>query len=289
MVEDYIFVQKISKDVARQILIQELESLGKNLNHFQLSQLVTSDSMKKATPREVEDEMNIPISENDLKNPDLLNDEQLIANNEILNAMAPSILPLSNVNLTPSNYVVQVMVIEKNVPKMSTSSNSQYQRMILQDKEVTHLKNQTIRYNFTPITAISQVRTFDPKLDVLFAVLEVGPLKLINDSYVVDVQVIDQRCMVNASKIRELPTTPSQLLLTRPTEESDDEITKIANLPVLVPKVEFLTVKGMARIIDFGQKFYYLACSLCNKATNAYGDNNFWCNYCLQKVPALAE
>ncbi|KAG5564858.1 hypothetical protein RHGRI_000901 [Rhododendron griersonianum] len=91
MVEDYISIQRISKDVARQILLQtlnaKLESMGKNLNHFQLSQLITSDSTKKATPREVEDEMNIPISENDLKSPDLLNDEQLIAYNEILDAV----------------------------------------------------------------------------------------------------------------------------------------------------------------------------------------------------------
>ncbi|KAG5537450.1 hypothetical protein RHGRI_024769 [Rhododendron griersonianum] len=91
MVQDYISVQKISKDVARQILLQtlnaELESMGKNLNHFQLSQLITSDSTKKATPREVEDEMNIPISENDLKSPDLLNDEQLIAYNDILDVV----------------------------------------------------------------------------------------------------------------------------------------------------------------------------------------------------------
>ncbi|KAG5524371.1 hypothetical protein RHGRI_031135 [Rhododendron griersonianum] len=97
------------------------------------------------------------------------------------------------------------------------------------------------------------------------------------------------RCMVNANKIRELPTTPTQLLLPNPTEESEAKITKIANLPVFIQKVEFLTVKGMARVIDFGQKFYYLACSICNKATNAYGDDNFRSNYCLQKVPALAE
>ncbi|XP_058202827.1 uncharacterized protein LOC131317285 [Rhododendron vialii] len=91
MVEDYISIQKISKDTVRQILLQtlntELESMGKNLNHFQLSQLITSDSMKKATPREVEDEMNIPISEDDLKSPDLLNDEQLIAYNDILDVV----------------------------------------------------------------------------------------------------------------------------------------------------------------------------------------------------------
>ncbi|KAG5549907.1 hypothetical protein RHGRI_015021 [Rhododendron griersonianum] len=332
--------------------------------------------------------------------------------------MAPSILPLSNVNLTTSNYAVQVMVVEKNIPRMSTSSNSEYQRIILQDKEgnkmqatifgynirilqntlkmyhtycitnaavgqtpeksrflenkyqlainartpveeiqIDGLTLRNMRYNFTPITDISQVRVPDPKIDVLFAILEVGPLKLINDSYVVDVRVVDQGmkptiislwdqfsdyearamaalpgsfpvaiglrlktstyygltlatrntssfifnppileatalqswCVVNANKIRELPTTPTQLLLPNPTEESEAKITKIANLPVFIQKVEFLTIKGIARVIDFGQKFYYLACSICNKATNAYGDGNFWCNYCLQKVPALAE
>ncbi|KAG5552505.1 hypothetical protein RHGRI_010554 [Rhododendron griersonianum] len=626
MVEDYISVQKISKDVARQTLLQtlnaELESMGKNLNHFQLSQLVTSDSTKKATPREVEDEMNIPISEDDLKSPDLLNHEQLIAYNDILDAVfhkkpkcffidgsggtgktflyrallaavrlqhqialatassgvAASILPngrtahsrfkipvscegkpccsvskqsglatllketaliiwdeasmakkesiealdyllrdltdndtlfggkvvvlggdfrqvlpviprgtrhdcinasivksyiwqsLIKFKLTQnmraridpafSAYILRVgnglereneageiklptsLVLQptSTIPsldqliqfydkenvveakfreleqegcniKSSKQSLAKYQRIILQDKEgnkmqatifgynirilqntlkmyhtycitnaavgqtpekyrflenkyqlainartpveeiqIDGLTLRTMRYNFTPITAISQVRVTDPKI-------EVGPLKVINDSYVVDVRVVDQGmqptiislwdqfsdyearamaalpgsfpvaiglrlktstyygltlatrntssfifnppipeatalqswCVVNANKIRELPTTPTQLLLPNPTEESEATITKIANLPVFIQKVEFLTIKGIARVIDFGQKFYYLACSICNKATNAYGDDNFWCNYCLQKVPALAE
>ncbi|XP_058216696.1 uncharacterized protein LOC131327562 [Rhododendron vialii] len=60
--------------------------------------------------------------------------------------MAPSILPLSNVNLTTSNYVVQAMVIEKNIPRMSTSSNSQYQRIILQDKELPDLHPTDLAY-----------------------------------------------------------------------------------------------------------------------------------------------
>ncbi|XP_058225000.1 uncharacterized protein LOC131334140 [Rhododendron vialii] len=45
----------------------------------------------------------------------------------------------------------------------------------------------------------------------------------------------------------------------------------------------------MATVTDFAQNFYYLACSICKKATNAYGDGDFWCNYCNQKVPALTK
>ncbi|KAG5557534.1 hypothetical protein RHGRI_007691 [Rhododendron griersonianum] len=262
--------------------------------------------------------------------------------------MAPCILPLSNVNLTTSNYAVQVMVIEKNIPRMSTSSNSQYERIILQDKEgnkmqatifgynirilqntlkmyhtycitnaavgqtlekfrflenkyqlainartpvkeiqIDGLTLRTLRYYFTPISAISQVRVSDAKIGLTLATRNTSSF-IFNPS-IPEATALQSWCVVNASKIRELPTTPSQLLLANPTKESEDKITKIANLSVFIQKVEFLTVKGMARVIDFGQKFYYLACSICNKATNAYGDDNFWCNYCLQKVPALTE
>ncbi|KAG5537449.1 hypothetical protein RHGRI_024768 [Rhododendron griersonianum] len=144
-----------------------------------------------------------------------------------------------------------------------------------------------MRYNFTPITAISQVRDSDPKLGLTLATRNTS--SFIFNLPIPEPNALQSWCMVNANKIRELPTTPSQLFLARTSEETEDNITKIANLPVIVQKVEFLTVKGIATVIDFGQKFYYLACSLCNKATNAYGDDNFWCNYCLQKVKALKE
>ncbi|XP_058202851.1 uncharacterized protein LOC131317310 [Rhododendron vialii] len=61
--------------------------MGKNLHNFQLLDLLTSDSIRKPMPKEVQDEMNFPISEDDLRSPSLLNAEQTTAYNEILNVV----------------------------------------------------------------------------------------------------------------------------------------------------------------------------------------------------------
>ncbi|KAG5524887.1 hypothetical protein RHGRI_031532 [Rhododendron griersonianum] len=91
MTEDYISIQKFTRDGARQVLLQtlnaELESMGKNLHDFQLSHLLTSDSTTRVIPKEVQDEMNLSISEDDLRSPALLNAEQAIAYDEILDAV----------------------------------------------------------------------------------------------------------------------------------------------------------------------------------------------------------
>ncbi|KAG5536263.1 hypothetical protein RHGRI_023890 [Rhododendron griersonianum] len=101
MAEDYVSMQKLSKDAARQVLLQalnaELESMGKNLHNFQLSDLLTSDSTAKPMPKEVQDEINIPISEDDLRSPSLLNAEQRIAYDEILDAV---------LNQTPKSFFI---------------------------------------------------------------------------------------------------------------------------------------------------------------------------------------
>ncbi|KAG5557241.1 hypothetical protein RHGRI_007490 [Rhododendron griersonianum] len=54
-------------------------------------------------------------------------------------------------------------------------------------------------------------------------------------------------------------------------------------------QTQYLNVQAIVRVTDFGQNFYYLACSICKKATNAYGGEDFWCNYCNQKVAALTK
>ncbi|KAG5537863.1 hypothetical protein RHGRI_025085 [Rhododendron griersonianum] len=91
MTEDYISIQKLTKDAARQVLLQalnaELESMGKKLDDFQLSHLLTSESTKKAIPKEIQDEINVQISEDDLQAPNLFNLEQATAYNEILAAV----------------------------------------------------------------------------------------------------------------------------------------------------------------------------------------------------------
>ncbi|KAG5561562.1 hypothetical protein RHGRI_004567 [Rhododendron griersonianum] len=167
--------------------------------------------------------------------------------------MAPNIMALKDITLTSKNFTVQAIVVEKNIPRMSSSGTSLYQRIMLQDKEENRMqatvfgynikvfesslklyhtysitnptvrltpemfpflenKNQlginartpveeieidgltmrTMKYNFTPITSLQQIKEANPRLDVLFVILNVGPRKFINNSYVVDVRITDQ-------------------------------------------------------------------------------------------------
>ncbi|XP_058210401.1 replication protein A 70 kDa DNA-binding subunit B-like [Rhododendron vialii] len=194
--------------------------------------------------------------------------------------------------------------------------------------------------------------------DVLFVILNVGPRKFINHSYVVDVRIIDQSlqpsilslwdqfseyeapamanlpgtfpvaidlrlktskyygqtlatrntssfifdtvipeaaalqswAIANTKKLREVAATePAQIVIPKADENLEDDTIKIANLPISVEKTQYLNVQAVARVTDFGQTFYYLACSICKKATNAYGNADFWCNYCNQKVSPLTK
>lgn len=51
--------------------------------------------------------------------------------------MAPNILPLKDINLNSKNYTIHALVVEKGMPKASAKTSSQYQRLVLQDLEVT--------------------------------------------------------------------------------------------------------------------------------------------------------
>ncbi|XP_058200955.1 replication protein A 70 kDa DNA-binding subunit D-like [Rhododendron vialii] len=61
--------------------------------------------------------------------------------------MAPNIIPLKDVTLTSKNYTIQAMVIEKNIPRMSRTSSSLYQRIMLQDKEENKIQATIFGYN----------------------------------------------------------------------------------------------------------------------------------------------
>ncbi|XP_058201215.1 uncharacterized protein LOC131315971 [Rhododendron vialii] len=105
-----------------------------------------------------------------------------------------------------------------------------------------------------------------------------------------EVTALQLWCAANATKIRELPIAPvPQLPMPKVDEHSEDDITKLANLPMSVEKTQYLNVQGITKVTDFAQIFYYLACSICKRATNAYGNGGFWCNYCAKKVPALTK
>ncbi|KAG5512700.1 hypothetical protein RHGRI_038883 [Rhododendron griersonianum] len=167
--------------------------------------------------------------------------------------MAPNILPLKDINLNSKNYTIHAIVLEKNIPKTSSKSSSQYQRLVLQDiegtkiqaaifgnnikilentlqlyhpysisnaavittpkqyrfleqrcqliisahspvegKKIGGLTQRSIKFNFTPLADLGQIKVPDPSLDILFTILEVGPCRPANHSCVMDVLVVDQ-------------------------------------------------------------------------------------------------
>ncbi|XP_058197276.1 replication protein A 70 kDa DNA-binding subunit B-like [Rhododendron vialii] len=92
-------------------------------------------------------------------------------------------------------------------------------------------------------------------------------------------------CIANAEKINNLPATNLQRAAQK--KPTADDIISIVDLPTSVTEPEYPTVQATVQVVDFNHNFYYLSCSNCNRATDAYGDGSFWCNYCDQKVPPL--
>ncbi|KAH7862983.1 hypothetical protein Vadar_011798 [Vaccinium darrowii] len=95
------------------------------------------------------------------------------------------------------------------------------------------------------------------------------------------------RCSANAQKIRSLLLeSPTKKTIVRYREPKDEDKVKVVNLPTTVDKIQYPTVEGTVCVTNFNQKFFYFACSKCRKATNASEDGEFWCNYCMEEVPA---
>ncbi|KAF7147897.1 hypothetical protein RHSIM_Rhsim03G0120000 [Rhododendron simsii] len=212
--------------------------------------------------------------------------------------MAPNIIPLRDIVLTSKNYTVQAMVIEKNIPRMSSTSTSFYQRIMLQDKEgnkiqasifgqnirileqtlklyhtysitnaavtetpqlfrflenknqlainartpveeihIDGLTQRTVKYSFTPTTALHQVKSRDAKLGLTLATRNSSSF-IFDPPPLPEVTALRSWCAANAAKIRELPIAPvPQLPMPKPGEDSEDDITKIANLPISIEKI----------------------------------------------------
>lgn len=91
LAHDYVAVQHLTKDQARQQLLQvlnlELQSMGKSLADFDLLSLLAQQNREEKVCREIQDELDILVSEIDIAAVALLNQEQKHAYSEILNAV----------------------------------------------------------------------------------------------------------------------------------------------------------------------------------------------------------
>lgn len=76
--------------------------------------------------------------------------------------MAPNILPLKDINLNSKDYTIHALVVEKGMPKISAKTSSQYQRLVLQDIEVTEpiiRFTQYYSYHLKPIKILKNMTT----------------------------------------------------------------------------------------------------------------------------------
>ncbi|KAG5535836.1 hypothetical protein RHGRI_023565 [Rhododendron griersonianum] len=119
-------------------------------------------------------------------------------------------------------------------------------RTPVEEIEIDGLTMRTMKYNFTPITSLQQIKEANPRLDVLFVILNVGPRKFINNSYVVDIRIIDQSLQ------------PSVLSLWD--HFSEYEAPAMANLPGYFPVVIGLRLKT--------SKYY--GCTLATRNSSSF-------------------
>ncbi|KAI8537960.1 hypothetical protein RHMOL_Rhmol09G0063900 [Rhododendron molle] len=80
-----------------------------------------------------------------------------------------------------------------------------------------------------------------------------------------------------------------QTLMIKSSTPASTNSVNIIDLPTSVKKVQLINIKGIAKVTNFNQHFHYLACSVCNRASNAYENEEMWSNYCAKRVPALAK
>lgn len=77
MAHDYLSIQHMKKDAAHQKLLHainsKLESSGKNLAHFQLTDFIIVQEEKEHICTEIQDELNVSVSEADIAAVALLN------------------------------------------------------------------------------------------------------------------------------------------------------------------------------------------------------------------------
>ncbi|KAH7846156.1 hypothetical protein Vadar_010559 [Vaccinium darrowii] len=231
-------------------------------------------------------------------------------------------------------------------------------RTPIQAKLIDGLTIRTLKFNFTPIADIASIDDVDAKIDMLFAILEVGPRKPAGKSMIADLRIIDQGfvpttvtlwdqfsdteataisnlsgpfpiaiayrlklaakdgtnlgtrssttfvfnppipaaaalqawCKANATAIKELPAGHApRYQASKQVPPPDDKLVKIENFPASVEKPIYIGVKGTVQLVEFNQRFVYVACSVCNRGTNAVGDGEFWCNYCDKIVQPLTR
>ncbi|KAH7838677.1 hypothetical protein Vadar_029770 [Vaccinium darrowii] len=231
-------------------------------------------------------------------------------------------------------------------------------RTPIQARLIDGLTIRTLKFRFTPIADVAAIEDVEAKIDMIFAILEVGPKKPAGKTMVTDLRIIDQGlvpttvtlwdqfsdteaaamstlpgpfpiaiayrlklaskygtnlgtrnsstfifnppipeaaalqtwCKANAAAIKELPTgCASRYQTTKQIAPPDNKLVKIANIPASVAKPMYIGVRGTVQLVDFNQKFVYVACSVCNRGTNATGDGEFSCNHCDQTVQPITR
>ncbi|KAG5566130.1 hypothetical protein RHGRI_001906 [Rhododendron griersonianum] len=153
---------------------------------------------------------------------------------------------------------------------------------------VEGLSIRALKYNFVPLAELHNHQNNKNGIEVLFAIMHVGPKRKTPKTYVQNVIVIDQGCLAHSTKIQNLdighlnqmgtPTTPVEPPFER-------KIININRLPTIVS--EYYWIQPVCKITDLNHNFFYMSCSKCNHGTDATDDTEFWCNFCDEKVEPM--
>ncbi|XP_058220592.1 replication protein A 70 kDa DNA-binding subunit B-like [Rhododendron vialii] len=91
--------------------------------------------------------------------------------------------------------------------------------------------------------------------------------------------------MAHSATLQKIPPIELyQLGLVRSSRPHQSEIITVNRLPTIVNTQETHWVKVVCKVTDWNQRFYYMSCSKCTRATAAQSDAPFWCNYCKERV-----
>ncbi|KAH7856635.1 hypothetical protein Vadar_003781 [Vaccinium darrowii] len=145
-------------------------------------------------------------------------------------SMAPPQIEFAELQPGMKNYQTSGMVVEKGLPRLLGKTSTICQSIVFQNSklnlsakspieeiQIDGLTMRSLKYNFSHLADLTDVT----ETDVLFAILEVGPRHKPKNSWVADIQVIDQSLQ---------PTT-----ITLWDQFSPIEATTMANVPGSFP------------------------------------------------------
>ncbi|KAF4351387.1 hypothetical protein G4B88_028226 [Cannabis sativa] len=147
-------------------------------------------------------------------------------------------------------------------------------------------------YNFVPLSNIQQYIDLPSKeINLIAAVIDIRLKRQIHNRHgeatIQELVLVDNEITRNNCILNERITQKAYLLpATNLSPPSSNQITDISKINDMLNMV-----KAIAKVTNYGQPFWYMACPLCNRITRSEYGETFHCLYCknndLKAVPRI--